>query len=358
MGNSTTKLQHVVDYARTFPELSPVLSTGGFSQEPALTIANDVMTAMFAPGTPWKFNRIRLPFFYTNSFQQDYAFTNLNTLSWLEYAVLIDINSTSQPKDKYVLEVNRDLPETSIQYGRPGQVCWLPNDQLIYGTWGGGPVGEGAASNPGANSIFGPVASTTGTSVTAQPINPIDQIQDPNGNFWRLTNYITASVTLGATQPVWPTTGITFPTFTNPKQTATTVNDGTGIWTAVNPKGQGLRLNPIPSQQGKVWQGRCFGQGRPTQFTSLSQPIDPIPDDFAAYFRRGFVAYSYMHSKDPKVARKFEEQQQLWMQSLKTATASVDKERDNAGIYPTDAIMPAPGSTYLGPANPYFPGGY
>lgn len=357
MGNSTTKLQSIVDYARTIPDLSPVLASGGFSQEPALTIANDVMIAMFAKPFAWKWNRIRLPFFYTNSWQQDYALTSMNNLSWLEYAILIDINSTSEPKDKYTLETNRDLPETSVQYGRPGQVCWLPNDQLIYGTWGGGNVGEGAASNPGPGSVYGALLNTVSGSVIAQPKNPLLQIQDPNGNFWVLTNALTSSVTLGLTQPVWPNP-VKFPTQTNPTQVSTTVADGTGIWTSINPKGQGMRLNPIPSQQGKVWQARVFGQGRATQFTNLSQTIEPIPDDFASYFRRGFVAYAYMHSKDAKVRAKFAEQQELWMGSLQQAVQSVDRERDNAGIYPSDAIMPSPGSTYLGPANPYFPGGY
>lgn len=352
MGNSTTRLQSVVDYARTDPNIFPVLSSGGFSQEPALTIANDVMIAMLSMPFNWKWNRIRLPFFYTNSFQQDYALIGVNNLAWLEYAILIDINATSEPKDKYTLETNRDLPETSVQYGRPGQVCWLPNDQLIYGTWGGGNTGEGSSSNPGPNSVYGPVIGAL-----AQPGNPLDQIQDPNGNFWRLTNYLSSSVTLGATQPTWPTNPV-FPTATNPTVVATTQPDGTGVWTAINPKGQGLRLNPIPSQLGKVWQGRVFGQARAPMFTALSQTIEPIPDDFAAYFRRGFIAYSYMHSKDPKIRAKFIDQQRLWMDSLTTAIRSVDRERDNAGIFPTEAIMPSPGSTYLGPANPYFPGGY
>ncbi len=357
MGNSTTKLQSVVDYARTIPDLSPVLASGGFSQEPALTIANDVMIAMFAKPFAWKWNRIRLPFFYTNSWQQDYALTNMNNLAWLEYAILIDINSTSEPKDKYTLETNRDLPETSVQYGRPGQVGWLPNDQLIYGIWGGGAIGEGAASNPGPGSYYGPLLNTVAGSVIAQPANPLLQIQDPNGNYWVLTNALTQGVTLGSVQPTWPT-AVKYPTQTNPTQVATTQADGTGIWTAVNPKGQGLRLNPIPSQQGKVWQARVFGQGRAPQFTNLSQTLEPIPDDFASYFRRGFVAYAYMHSKDAKIRAKFPEQQELWMSLLQQAVQSVDRERDNSGIYPTDAIMPSPGSTYLGPANPYYPGGY
>lgn len=357
MGNSSTRLQSVVDYAKTYPDLNVVLSTGGFSQEPALTIANDVMIAMLARPFNWKWNRIRIPLFYTNSWQQDYATLTVNNLAWLEYAILIDINSTSQPKDKYTLETNRDLPETSIQYGRPGQVCWLPNDQLIYGTWGGTNTGEGASSNPGPGSVYGIMVTSSTSSIINQPANPLMQIQDPNGNFWVLSNAITQSVTLGNTQPVWPTNPV-FPTPTNPNVVATTQADGTGVWTAVNPKGQGMRLNPIPSQTGRVWQVRVFGQARAPIFTSLSQTLEPIPDDFAAYFRRGFIAYSYMHSKDMKVRAKFKDQYEIWIASLQQAIQSVDRERDNAGIYPTDAIMPSPGSTYLGPANPYFPGGF
>src|SRR5579872_2058318 len=98
MGNSTVRLQSVVDFARTMPDLSPVLSTGGFSGEPALTIANDVMTAMLSRPFAPKWNRIKIPPFYTNSWQQDYASLNVNNLAWLEYAIMIDINSTSEPK--------------------------------------------------------------------------------------------------------------------------------------------------------------------------------------------------------------------------------------------------------------------
>lgn len=355
MGNSTTRLQDIVDYAKTFADLTPVLASGGFSQQPALTIANDVMVAMLARPFAWKWNRIKLPVFYTNSNQQDYAST-INNLAWLEYGVVIDINSTAIPKYKGTLETDRDLPETSSQYGQPGQVCWLPNDQLVYGVWGGGTTGEGSTANPGAGSIYGPL---NGVGVTAQPTNPYLQIIDPNGNLWYLSNALTTSVTLGLTQPTWPATAsIQYPTMNAPSTAATTVPDGTGIWTAINPKGQGLRLNPVPPQNGVVWQVRLFGQMRAPQFTALSQLIDPIPDDFAPYFRRGFIAYAYMHSKDQKVAGKFAAQQALWKESLMTAVQSVDRERDNSGLFPSEAIMVGPGSRYLGPADPYNVGGY
>lgn len=358
MGNSTTKLQSVVDFARTYPELNPVLAMGGFSQEPALTIANDVMIAMLSKPYSPKWNEFKYPFFYTNSFQQDYAF-NVNNLAWLQEGVMVDINSTSQPKNKYTLETNRYLPETSVQYGYPGQVCWAPNDQMIYATWGGGNLNEGSLSNPGPGSTYGPLISNIVNGVLSQPANPIDQIVDPNGNFWRLSNYISAPspIVLGSTQPTWPTV-IQYPTATQPNITATTQADGTGIWTAINPKGQGLRVNPIPSQQGRVFQGRIVAQLRAPMFTSLSQTLEPIPDDFAGYFRRGFIAYSYMHHKDPKVRAKFLDQQKLWIESLQVMIVSTDRERDNAGIFPSDPIMTNPGSAYLGPAAPYQNGGY
>lgn len=350
MGNSTTTLQKIVDYTKTYPELNPVLAMGGFSQQPALDIASDVGIQFFAQPHAWKFNRFKYPPFYTNSFQQDYAF-NVSNLAWLENGVFIDINNTSQPKLIEPMEVNRDLPESSLQYGRPGQASWLPNDQLQYAIWGGGNLGIGKLSNPGPGSVYGPLV---GGSVLSQPSNPVDQIVDPNGNFWRLFNYIASPtpITLGSVQPTWPTAPV-YPTYANPATVATTVTDGQGIWTALNPKGQGIRVNPIPSQQGRVWQGKIFAQMRPPQFSSLSQTIDPIPDDFAAYFRRGFVAYTYMHSKDAKIAGKFQVQQALWLASIEQALKSADRERDNMGIYPSEGIMNSNTSPYLGPADPY-----
>lgn len=354
MGNSTFTIQNCTDYAKTYPDLNPVLSVGGFSAEPALTIANDVATAMMSPPFGWKWNRKRVPFFYTNSFQQDYAIPGLNDVSWLEFATLVDVNNTAQPKPRNLLETVRELPESSVQYGLPGQVCWMPNSQLSYGTWGGGALGFGTASNPGPGITYLPLISSTAGAVLAQPVSPFRQIVDPNGNFWVLTNALTQSVTLGNSQPSWPTT-VVYPTFANPNAVATTVNDGTAVWTALNPNGQGMRLNPIPSQQGRVWQAWVYYQIRPPQFTNLRQTIDPIPDDMQAYFRRGFIAYAYMHAKDPKVARKFQDQQALWIGSLRTAVTSGDRERDNAGLYPSEAIMQQPGAPYLGPAAPYYP---
>jgi hypothetical protein len=333
MGNSNVSLQSVVDHARTFSELTPVLATGGFSQQPALTIATDTMISMLSPQMNWKFNRQKTPPFYTNSFQQDYAANNVN-LAWIEHSYIVDINNTALPKPIWTLEVVRDLEATFQQYGMPGQICWLPNDQLIYGVWA-------------ANAKFGQLLG-----VPSGPANPLLQIQDPNGNFWQVSNNLNATVTTGATQPVWTNPPV-YPTYASPSTVASTVTDGTVVWSAINPKGQGFRLNPLPPQTGVVYQVNPISQMRPPQFSAIGQLLDPIPDDYASYFRQGFIAHGYRHSPEQKVRSKFQDEFKLWMQSMGDATRKSDRERDAAGFYPSQSLLDSNYTIDVGPAWPF-----
>lgn len=351
MPNSTTPLSSIVTYIRTFPELAPFIQStaAGASLQPALTIFNDVMIELISQRFNWKWNRFNVPVLFTNSWQQDYALP-LNTLGWLEHGFIVDINNNSMPQQKWPLEVVKDLEATSQQYGRPGQACWLPNDQLIFATWG--------AANPGGQTGPNPqplqkISNPLGFAVNSGPNNPFTQIQDPNGNFWIVTTYGTT----GAVQPTW-TNPPTYPTFTNPTAVASTITDGTVVWTAVNPKGQGVRLNPIPPQSGVVYQVNLIGQNRPFAFskgpfTALNQTIEPIPDDFAKWFRDGAVAFAYEHSNEAKVTAKAALMKQKWFMSIAESMKQGDHERDNAGFYPATDILQQPFSIYPGPAYPY-----
>lgn len=342
MGNSTVKISDILGHAKTFPDIAPILqmTAGGASLQPALSICNDVLTEMCAQVFNWRWNRMKLPLFYTNSYQQDYAANNVN-LGWLENGVLIDINNSALPKPIWPIEVVKDLPMTSAQYGIPGQVSWLPNDQLQYGVW------------PGAS-----VTITSPIGVTVTPANPILQIQDANGNFWAVTTY---GVT-GTVQPTWNTAPV-YPTQSKPSQAATTQTDGSVVWTAINPKGQGIRCNPIPPQTGVVYQFNLFAQYRPFAFsnglfTGFNQTLEPIPDDFVKYFKDGFVALAYGHSTDKALRGKAQDQYNLWRKSLMDAKSAGDRERENFSFYPSRGVVePSAGGYYVGPANPYYPGG-
>ena len=204
--------------------------------------------------------------------------------------------------------------------------------------------------NPGPGVIY---TNPIGASPNG-PINPTTNITDPNGNLWTVTTYGTC----GMTQPSWPTTPV-YPTFNSSTTVATTVTDGTTIWTAINPKGQGFRLNPIPPQTGIVWLIQPVCQARAITFTSLTQTLDPIPDDYATYFKQGFFAQCYRRSPDPKVRAKFPDEWKIWFDSLNKAIMAGQRETDDFGFYPTQSIMDS-GFGYgqwVGPAYPWPPFG-
>jgi hypothetical protein len=171
---STYTVQNEVDKIRVFAEIEPIFNVGGYSTEPALTIATDVMTAICAVNFPHKWNDIALPDFYTNSWQQDYALinpdgTSVMNVEWLERGVAFDINNTAIPKPWVVIECGRQLPQRTGTWFNSGTGgggtggggglgfidCSFPNYSLYYGTWGAGNVGSPTlGNNPTSGSIY------------------------------------------------------------------------------------------------------------------------------------------------------------------------------------------------------------
>lgn len=365
--NSTIRLQEVVDDASTLGDVAPALATGGASMAPALSIANDVMQALVNGGPAgqpfnWKWNRYNLPPFPTISLQQDYFIPNLVNLGWIESAWAVNINQTSIPKSKTFLEVRKDLMVSYDQTTYPGKICWLPNNMLTVGTWGQTPLGPTAGYPSGQTTVAGPgltgqqnpgpgVVYTNPIGTLITPINATTAIADPNGNLWCLTTFGTC----GAVQPVWPANP-TFPTFRNPQIMPSTVTDGTCVWTAINPNGQGIRLDPIPPQTGVVWMVQVVGQMRAPRFFNLNQYINPIPDDFEWAFKQGFFAQCYRRNPDPKVRSRFPQENQLWLDALDKAVKQVDREMDDFGFYPTSMVMDTGwGINPINPAQPFGP---
>ena len=368
--NSTISLQDIVDQALAFGDLAPALATGGFSSQPALSIGNDVMTAMLLGGPTgnpfnWKWNRLNINPFYTNSCQQDYFLPNVVNVGWLESAWDVNIFQTSIPKQKDYLEVHRDLEVTFNETGYPGKICWMQNDTLIAGTWGQTQVASmSGLTNPGPGVVF-----YNPYGMPAAPNNPTTCVEDAYGNLWVMTafgpltpNFISSgptSVTCGGPYTPYVVNGITYtdpfgpgsyvgqpnPSYPvyqagAPGGTSTTVasvvTDGTAQWTAINPKGQGMRLNPIPSQTGVTWAVVPVAQMRVPRFTNLQQTLEPIPDDWESYFKAGFFAQCFRRSPDPKVRAKFKDEWELYMTDLDKAMKQGAREIDDFGFYPGD----------------------
>jgi hypothetical protein len=218
---------------------------------------------------------------------------------------------------------------TSNQRGRISQVAWLPNDQLTYGTC---------------------AANTTYTKILGRPSkywnrahsNPRPERQPGGG----LDN-TNATVTTGSAQPTWATDS-TYPTYTNQTQTAATVNDGSVIWTAINLKNQGIRVLPLPPQGGIYLASEPREAMRPPTFSALSQTLNPILDNYAPYFRQGFISHAYRHASDSKTQAKFKTEFQPWMGAMTEAVKKRDRERDSAGSYLSESLMSSGYPVYPG----------
>ena len=206
--SSTVKLQEIINNAKSFADIEPVVNVAGSSVQRVLNIANDVMNAICSTSFPWKWNEFNLPTFITNSFQQDYAGiypdgTSITTLGWLERGIVIDINNSAQPKPYRIVEVGRQLPQATATFWNSATnnpyylVNYFPNYILYYGTWGEANTGnESLGNNPVAGSVYTYPFVPNGS----QPANPINQIQDANGNLLVLTTYGTE----GTSAPLLP----------------------------------------------------------------------------------------------------------------------------------------------------------
>jgi hypothetical protein len=336
-------LQDEIDNANRFGELEPVLNVGGSTNQPACTIATICMNTMLAE-YPWKWNSVVLPQFYTNSWQQDYAIPGLTTLSWLTDGIVVNINSNSLPKPWAYVEVNRYQGQRTASYlsspfySMPLFTAnWLPNSSLYYGTWGASNSGNATlGNNPGPHVVI-----TQPLGQNSMPNNPVLQVRDPNGNLQVVTTYGTC----GSGTPTWPAAS---------SPAGTTTADGTVTWTVVDPTGQGIRVDPVPSQSGVVWQFNLIGQNQPLKFTTLAQSLDPIPDEFEPHFQALFVAQCYRYSPETKIRAKFPLEWQMAKESLQLARSKSDRERDEVGFVPAQGIMTGGlGSGWMGGAWPY-----
>lgn len=285
-------VQSVVDWARAIPGLVPVLGVGGYGDQPALTIAADVLAEMLSPPSAWKWNRVLPAQFAAIAGQQDYA-TSLTNVAWLERCDRTETSSTALVKPVREVEAVRDLPPATMQ-GEAEKICWIPNSQAICGTWSAG------------------MAAVVG-----------QQVRDPNGN----VQVATAAGTAGATQPAWSTAS------------GASVADGTITWQCANPLGIAWRLNRVPPHNANVWSHQPVYQAKPPALTVLAQNLTPLPDELGFAFRAGFAAHCYRQSSDedaPKLATMWEAR---FITALRTALVGADRELAEYGLVPAVGLM-------------------
>jgi len=337
MGNSTVSIQKIVDGVSVIADLSPVLSNaGGYANEPALTIANDVIMEMLSERFPWKWNRFKLAPFYLNSLQQDYVlFPDEKRIGWLENGFRVDMSSTQVPPSAPPVGVVRDLPVAATSFGASGssfagsgspRVCWMQNDQLEHGVWPGPGV---IYSNP--------------LGMTTTPDNAWTQIEDAFGNILVLTEYGTTGLLAPVVPLTPPDDDVSYPNW----PIGAVVEDGSCKWTVADPSAQGIRIEVPLSSNANLWLMRLFAQKKAPTYTNLQQKIDPVPDDEVRWFRDGFIAFCHQYSANPAVKARFEIKKLDWQNSMAAQARANNREDEGKGFFPAQGVM-----------SPQYTGGY
>ena len=264
---STYTIQNTLDRMKSLADIEPIFNVAGYSEEPMLTIANDVINEVCGVNFPHKWNRGELPVFYTWSWQQDYALVNpdnssLYDFEWLEKGVAVCISSNQVPKPFVRVECGRDLPRrtgtyagnSATQMSDPGYlISWMQNADLYYGTWGQPNVNSSTwGNNPQPGSFYqGPlgvyvVSASWSLGVATFTLNQLPQ----NIGVGKLLQISNCAPT--AYNGNWVVTGIPGSAMVNPQVTVTMPNnpgtyEANGFVNLTNgqPSGQNMFANPI-----------------------------------------------------------------------------------------------------------------
>lgn len=311
--------QNCIDYARTFDFAVPTVGLAGYDDEPALSFSNDIMQKIIAKNNPWKWNSYVAPVFFSQPYQQDFM-TNIssNTMGWLESATFTDINNPAGTPQYFIKPplqtVARLLPTYVV--GIPNEIAWILNRNSVTGSW------------PGPNMLYlNPLISQGGGPGN----NPVTGITDPNGNLQTVTTYGTT----GSSQPTWPSAGA---------QAGTTTNDGSVVWTVMDPNGVAFRVNMLATYGSNVWQFNVTYQQRAPLITSLTQTFAPIPDDLQYLIKQGFLAFCYKKSD----RNTFQIEYAQWLADIQQALEQTDREAQTFGIYPADSLQNTGGGSGVG----------
>jgi hypothetical protein len=104
-----------------------------------------------------------------------------------------------------------------------------------------------------------------------------------------------------------------------------------------------------------VWEIQPVGQMRAPRFKTLSQYLNPVPDDYEWAFKAGFFAECYHRSPDAKIYARYDREYKLWLDTLDKAVRQADREMDDVGFYPGSSIMETGWGLQASnnPSNPY-----
>jgi hypothetical protein len=327
MSNSTLTLQSTVNLCATHGDLIPLAGVGGFSQEPALSLCNDVMTDLMSTANDWKVNRYELPTLVTCPNKQDYQFAGASAFTlgstaqgWaIALATLPAISETSHTVTVQTLE-NHRFAVGDVVFITGATVAAYNSTFTDTGTasaWTGGwtITGIGATSftfthatsglaNSGAPGIFN-FGWATSASMVMMNDTGSPQYVNPN-----LKTYRDLSVTSQVGTP---------------EKVSVLTDNGNGVLK--------IRLYAIPGST--PWGVNIVYQASPPLKVSLSDTWAPFPDSMASMYRQGLIARMYRYINSPRADVEY----QKYQAEIQKMQSSDDAESSSIYVVPEEPLL-------------------
>lgn len=297
----TLTVQSVVNLASTHTELMPLANVGGYSNEPAISLANDVLSELLMGGDklgpfPWKCNRATTNLFVTAYGKNDYLWAGASAFTLVGSGVgaAIDLKSNNGITVAASVVTVKTLEPHGFAVGNT--VYMTGNADAPYNSafaagpqasqWSGGWV---IATVPTPTSFT--FASTAGQTITSGASGITDMGWLENFTFVDMTDisypqFIRYGITV-RTLPPYSRVG------SFPDRLSLVQDLGTGVVK--------FRVQPLP---GNTPLGILivYQKAAPT-LTALSQFWGPFPDEYNAMIRQAFLAraFRFINSKRSEV---------------------------------------------------------
>jgi len=336
---STVTIQSVVNLASTHIELLPIAGVGGYTNEPALSLANDTLETILAStfempngdvlSLDWKWNRAEMNMFVTSPNRQDYLFAGATFFSLGGNACGAGIDlATNNALTISGATVTIKLLES--YNGAVGDVCYIlgtsSNYDSVFTTNG--------ANNAGfsGNTYAITAISTDGKTITATLTGTASGTSGSAGinDFGWLCGATIIGIGNGGsilpTRHVEAVRDIQPYGYANIPQKVCVLSDlGTGV----------LKIRFYPVVGSTLWGANLVYQKKAPLLTSLASTWSPVPDEVSYLVRQGFLAkaYRYMDSKRSEI------EETKFMNALRRALGADEREVSDVRLYPEDGLQ-------------------
>jgi hypothetical protein len=330
VSNSTVTIQNVVNYAIQHTELMPLTGVGGFSNEPALSIANDTLSMLLAQPFPWKFNRKEMPVFVTAPFKQDYRVSGACAFTTTAGGLGIDL-TTNNGITQSGSTVTVKLLESCLNILNAGDTVYLAGvtQTAIKAVF---TPGQGSAtSSAWSNGFTIATIATDGLSFTFTyaPVISTDGAPGITDFGWFESATMIQTGNTSVVPQVWYVQAVRNLEVASqcaiPDRIALIEDLGTGILR--------IRLRYLPSSQ--PYTISPVYQKKPPLLASLASTWSPFPDSLIYCVRQMFLAQAYRFAESPKADIEFQKAVSL----ATTASGADDREESEEYITPDQSLM-------------------